>query len=219
MFNARQHFNAAVLGGAMLLLAGCSQQVRTTPSLAERSDGFEPLFDGKTLEGWDYDPRYWTVEDGIIVGDSNPTGLKWNNFAITEDAYSDFILRFSVKLISGNSGVQFRSERLSNMQVAGYQADVVPLGWGNLHEQDGRRRLIDGWTGKAEQVVDLEGWNEMEVEARGPRITLRTNGIVTADFTETDPTRPDSGIIALQLHRGESMRVLFTNIRIKRLQE
>ena len=26
------------------------------------------LFDGKTLEGWDFDPAMWRVEDGVITG-------------------------------------------------------------------------------------------------------------------------------------------------------
>ena len=63
--------------------------------------------------------------------------------------YGDFVLRWSVKLAPGsNSGVQFRSQERPRFEVAGYQADVGRLGWGNLHEQDGRRRLVDGWTGQ-----------------------------------------------------------------------
>ena len=189
----------------------------TILSELERKEGFVPLFDGKTLKGWRCDPKYWKVRDGIIIGNSHPGGLERNAFAITDKSFSDFVLRFSVKLISGNSGVQFRSEALPNFEVAGYQADAVPLGWGNLHEQNGRRKLVDGWTGKAEKAVNLKDWNEMEVQARGSRIILRTNGVVTADWTETDPAGAKSGIVALQMHRGEPMEVWFTNIRIKPL--
>ena len=124
-----------------------------------------------------------------------------------------------MKFVSGNTGVQFRSRELDNYAVAGYQADVVPLGWGNLHEQDGRRRLVDGWPGKAELAANVRDWNETEVIARGPHIVLKTNGTVTADYTETDKSIPTTGIIALQLHRGEPMEVQFTNIRIKVLDE
>ena len=34
--------------------------------------GFVPIFDGKTLNGWDGDPRYWRVENGEIVGETTP---------------------------------------------------------------------------------------------------------------------------------------------------
>lgn len=183
----------------------------------ERREGFIPLFDGTTLRGWRYDPRLWTVRDGTIVGSTYPTPLAVNSCAIADGRYSDFILRFSVKFVSGNSGVQFRSLELPNFEVAGYQVDIVPLGWGNLHEQNGRRRLVDGWTKKAEYAVNLQDWNDMEVQARGRRIILKTNGVITADYLETDESVPLTGIIALQLHRETLMEVQFTNIRIKPL--
>lgn len=189
----------------------------TMLSEAERAEGFVPLFNGKNLDGWRYAPKLWKVQDGIIIGDTRPDGLKTNSCAISELAYDDFILRYSVKLVDGNSGVQFRSIEWPDFQVAGYQQDVVPGGWGNLHEQEGRRRLVDGWTGKAEQVVQLQDWNDMEIVAKGKHIVLKTNGLVTADWMEGDDTKPAVGIIGLQLHREIMMQVQFTNIRIKPL--
>lgn len=186
-------------------------------SEAERRDGFVPLFDGRTLNGWRFDARLWRVQDGLIIGSIHPAPLQVNSCAIADGQYGDFVLRFSVKFVSGNTGVQFRSQELPAFEVAGYQADIVPMGWGNLHEQNGRRRLVDGWTGKAEHVVNLKDWNDMEVTARGRRIILKTNGLITADYMETDNTRPVTGIIALQLHRETLMEAQFTNIRIKLL--
>jgi len=29
--------------------------------------GFQPMFDGKSLKGWEGDPTYWRVEDGAIT--------------------------------------------------------------------------------------------------------------------------------------------------------
>lgn len=189
----------------------------TMPSELEILDGFFPLCDGHTLSEFHYDPKLWTIKDGVIIGCSRPEGLKANSFATMTRSFGDFIMRFSVKLVSGNSGVQFRSQQLPGFEVAGYQADVVDKGWGNLHEQNGRGRLVDGWTGKAEKCVNLKDWNEMEIEARGPRIILRANGVVTADYTESDPKVPREGVIALQLHRGEPMEVHFANLRVKPL--
>ncbi|MGB0290716.1 MAG: family 16 glycoside hydrolase, partial [Opitutales bacterium] len=37
------------------------------------SEDYRVLFDGKTLEGWDGDPRFWRVEDGSIVGETTDT--------------------------------------------------------------------------------------------------------------------------------------------------
>src|SRR3989442_7600941 len=32
--------------------------------------GFDPIFDGKALTGWDSDAAYWRVNDGAIVGET-----------------------------------------------------------------------------------------------------------------------------------------------------
>lgn len=189
----------------------------TCPSELETHDGFEPLFDGKTLTGWHCENEYWTVRDGCLIGDTKPKAPDKYSYAITDKTYGDFVLRWSVKLVLGNSGVQFRSEELPKFEVAGYQADIVLNGWGNLHEQNGRRRLVDGWTGKAAKAINPKDWNDMEVVAKGPHITIKVNGVVTADYTEADASRPKSGVIALQLHKGEPTEVWFTNVRIKRL--
>ena len=46
----------------------------TEPSPLDLNDheGYVSMFDGKTLDGWDGNPRFWRVEDGAIVGESTP---------------------------------------------------------------------------------------------------------------------------------------------------
>ena len=34
--------------------------------------GFKPIFDGKSLAGWEGDPKYWRVENGCLVGEITP---------------------------------------------------------------------------------------------------------------------------------------------------
>src|SRR4051794_914601 len=46
-------------------------------------DGWESIFDGKTLDKWDGNPDFWRVEDGAITGETTadkPT--KGNTFII-----------------------------------------------------------------------------------------------------------------------------------------
>ena len=46
-------------------------------------DGFVPIFDGKTLAGWEGDPKYWRAADGIMTGEVTPeTLLRSNTFLI-----------------------------------------------------------------------------------------------------------------------------------------
>src|SRR5688572_13959289 len=85
------------------------------------------LFDGKTLDGWNGDKNYWSVEDGAITGRTTPEKkLKHNTFLIWKGGkLKDFELKLKYKLASGNSGVQYRSHDDGGHRVSGYQADIV----------------------------------------------------------------------------------------------
>jgi hypothetical protein len=179
-------------------------------------DGFVSLFNGRNLDGWDGDPRMWSVRDGMIVGHTEGVAMTDNSFLISKESYGNFDLRVEMKLRNHNSGIQFRSERLPNWVVRGYQADAAQDNyWGNVYEEKGRGTLVDGWKGKGEKAVKLNGWNEYEILCDGDHIRLTLNGTVTADFH--DSTRPE-GIIAFQLHRGPPMEVYFRNVQIKVLK-
>lgn len=189
----------------------------------EKKEGYILLFNGRNLDGWEGNPALWSVEDGAIVGttDSHPT--RENTFLIYRDRFSDFILRFDIKLRNHNSGVQFRSTRLPDFVVRGYQADASEVGdrsaWGNFYEEKGRGRNVmkapdEGWL-KARSVVRHGDWNSYEVFAQGNRMRLTFNGVQTIDLTD-DQSR--EGVIALQLHAGTPMRVEFRNIRLKALR-
>jgi hypothetical protein len=74
-----------LLWGLMICFSAgpaAAQQVYPKPA-GEDETGFEPIFDGKTLDGWEGDPKYWRVEDGCLVGEVTPeTLLKQNTFII-----------------------------------------------------------------------------------------------------------------------------------------
>jgi ribosome modulation factor len=181
-------------------------------------DGFQPLFNGKNLDGWDGDPRLWSVKDGMIVGSTEGTPLEYNSFLITKKTYANFILKAQAKLRNHNSGIQFRSEEVPGLKwaVRGYQADMAENNyWGCIYEERGTRGiLVNGWKDKAEKVVKLTDWNDLELLCDGDHINLKVNGLETADLH--DSAKLD-GIIALQLHKGPPMQVYFRNIEIKEL--
>ncbi len=92
-------------------------------------EGFEQIFDGETLDGWEGDPVYWSVENGNLKGEVTPeTLLKNNTFIIYQDDQpDDFELKLEVKIAeSGNSGINYRSEKIDTIPHAlrGYQADI-----------------------------------------------------------------------------------------------
>ena len=90
-------------------------------------DQFVPIFDGKTLEGWDGNPDLWSVKDGVIHGETTPEKpTKINTFLISEAAgqLKDFELKLKFQIENGNSGVQYRSKEFDKFRITGYQAEV-----------------------------------------------------------------------------------------------
>ncbi len=182
----------------------------------ERRQGVELLFNGHDLAGWEGDPAMWFVEDGKIVGSTDSAPLTTNSFLISQKEYSDFEFDFDVKLRNGNSGVQFRSERLPERLVRGYQADIAEgKGWGSLHgERLPGGLIMDGWQDKAEHLV-RPGWNHVAIYCRGYLIRIAVNGRVMTDVRNPGAL---SGVFALQLHRGPPMRVEYRNLKLRRLR-
>ena len=89
------------------------------------------LFDGKTLAGWQGNPKLWRVEDGAITGESTDDApLKHNEFLIWDGEVGDFVLKLKFRIEGRgvqNSGIQYRSQRhpdVGKYVVGGYQADI-----------------------------------------------------------------------------------------------
>lgn len=197
--------------GALFLATALWAQ---TPS----EKGFKPLFDGKTLDGWEGDTRLWKAVNGEIVGSTEGNSAKQNTFLIYKGKeFANFVLRTEVKLRNHNSGIQFRSEQLPDFVVKGYQVDMAQGNWwGGIYEERGKRGvMVNGWKSKAERVVKADDWNTVEISCQGPKIEVRVNGLITAELHDDLKL---SGILALQLHTGPPMEVRFRNIRIKELK-
>jgi len=180
---------------------------------------FHPLFDGRTLDGWQGDEKLWSVADGTIVGTTDHSEIKHNSFLATTKTYKNFVLKAKFKLRDGNSGIQFRSKSFPDHVVRGYQADIADDKFiGIIYDEGGSRGVIANV--KPEEVakhVNKDDWNEYVITADGPKITLVLNGFTTVDFTETDSKGAAEGIIALQLHVGKKMRIAFKDIEIREL--
>ena len=155
----------------------------------------------------------------------------------------DFELRFSYKFSSdwGNSGVQYRSKDFGNFVVGGYQADfeVGTTYSGILYEEkmtrgvmaargekvvwgeDGKKQVVgktEKTTKEIQESIKKGDWNEYVVIVKGDHLQHFINGNQTVDVVDKDPKKQVmSGILALQLHAGPTMKVQFKNLRIKTL--
>ena len=107
-----------------------------------------PLFDGKTLDGWEGNPKLWRVEDGALTGGSLTETVTANDFLATKRDYENFIVRFKIKLTGTdgflNSGYQIRSQRVpNNSEMEGYQCDYGDPGWyGCIYDESRRNTLM-----------------------------------------------------------------------------
>jgi hypothetical protein len=74
-------------------------------------EGYQSIFDGVSLKGWDGNPKFWRVEDGAIVGESTRQNPSGNSYIAYRDMKArDFTLKFEIKVVgSGGSGFQYRS--------------------------------------------------------------------------------------------------------------
>ncbi len=125
---------------------------------SEQQDDFISLFDGNSLHEWEFDPVYWSVKEGAIVGEITPeTVLKNNTFIIWKGGeLGDFELKADFWISEkGNSGVQYRSERFTEVPYAlrGYQADIDG---GNLYtgqNYEERKRTTLAYRGQKTQIA------------------------------------------------------------------
>lgn len=183
------------------------------------------IFDGKTFKGWEGDTiKTWKIKDGAIVGGFADIKVPHNDFLCTIRSYDNFILKFKVKLTGKvgfvNSGVQFRSQRLKEpaYEMVGYQADYGEGYWGTLYDESRRNKTLAGQDPKRTQkFIKIDDWNDYELRAEGRRIRIFINGKQTTDYTETDLSIPQSGIIGLQVHSGGITQVFFKDMIITEL--
>jgi hypothetical protein len=230
---------------ALLLtdLSARAQQIYPTPATNDTA-GFQLIFDGKTLNGWEGDPKYWRVENGCLVGEVTPeTLLKQNSFIIWRGGTTrDFELKVEYRVSAkGNSGINYRSVQITNSPFAmrGYQSDIDGANkyTGQNYEEkgrtflamrgdisrvdaDGKARII-GSVGDKDALaafIKSEDWNEVHLIVRGNTMTHLINGHVMSVVVDDDPTnRKLDGLLGVQVHVGPPMKIEYRNFRLKQL--
>jgi hypothetical protein len=188
---------------------------------AAGEEGFEPLFDGHSLDGWEGNVKIFRVDQGAIVGGTLTERIARNEFLCTKSDYADFELRLKFKVLGkgANAGVQFRSRRIpDHHEVKGYQADLGDGWWGSLYDESRRNKILAVADAAAvKQVLKRDDWNDYTIRCQGPRIQLWINGQPTVDYTESDQGIEQNGLIGLQIHGGGPSEARYKDIRIKKL--
>lgn len=180
---------------------------------AEGASGWTPLFDGKSLDGWHkIGVGDWAVEDGAIVGRKMASEKDYGHL-VTDKKFKDFALRLKFKALKGNSGLYFRVEETGFSGISGFQAEIDPRkDVGGLYETNGRAWVVQPSPEDVAKYFKPDEWNEMVITAVGGDVTVTINGTKSAEIKD-DPGRRE-GRIALQLHGGNDMLVMFKDIEI-----
>ena len=210
---------------------------------AEAGDGFRPLFNGKTLEGWTQHggKAKYEIDNGEIIGTSVPNTP--NSFLCTEKLYGDFELELEFKVDPLlNSGVQIRSSvyekptvveingkkrKFPADRVHGYQVEIDPSDrayTGGIYDEARRGWLNDlSKNEPARKAFKQNEWNKFRIVCNGDSIKTWLNGVPAADLKDS-LTPPPRGLISLQVHgvgkdqNKVGKQVRWRNIRIKELK-
>ena len=173
-----------------------------TPNMlseAEKNEGFELLFDGKTLDGWhgfqkDTLSPDWKVEDGAITLDMayNPDSSRQyaslQSDLVTDQDFGDFELQMEWKISPcGNSGIIYRSveeEKYHATYVTGPEMQVLdddchPDGKIEKHRSSD---LYDLVTANPRPVKPVGEWNQVKLVAKGNHIEHWLNGEKVVDI-------------------------------------
>lgn len=188
---------------------------------AAQSDGWVSIFDGKTLDGWkaSENPATFRVEDGTLVVDGPRAHLFYVG-PVGNHSFTNFEWKADVMTMPGaNSGMYFHTE----FQEGGWPAKGYEVQVNNSHT-DWRR------TGGLYAIVDVKEapakdneWFTQHITVVGKKVTIKVNGVVTAEYTEPDNVErpPDmagrrlgSGTVAIQGHDPKS-KVVYKNIMVK----
>jgi hypothetical protein len=176
--------------GAGLLVAR-----RGEASSAVSEKGFVPLFDGRTLDGWAYgtkkdgEPRKvgegYAVVDGAIVCSKESGGDLY-----TEAEYGDFVFRFEFRLsANANNGIGIRTPMIGDAAYVGMEIQVLDDGgdqYKTLRPAQYHGSIYDVVPARRGHQRRIGQWNQEEITARGPQITVRLNGKVIVDANVDD---------------------------------
>ncbi len=172
----------------------------------KHKDDWQPMFDGKSLDGWKVSdhPESWTVKDGVIHGDGPGSYLFYMNVKCFNCEF-----KADVKIgHEGNSGMFFRSP--FSKSPRDYEAQID-----SSHRDPVRTGSLYHFANILEVLVPDDTWFTQRIVVEGNHIQVFVNDKQTVDFIDEKNTKTD-GLFALQQHNAGSI-VEFKNLMYKTL--
>ncbi len=178
--------------------------------------GYQSVFDGQSLGGWECDPpeliSHWKAEEGLLVGENTDMegSILW-----TTRPYTDFEIDLEYRVLSDDydSGIFIRG--LSHQVQIGISRSLQEDLTACIYAPTDDRGKYPGKTDRVPEVHRPGEWNQLRVIATGKRIQTFLNDEPMVDYTGV--VLEEEGPIGLQLHGGVHMAIQFRDVRIREL--
>lgn len=217
----RRTFFVAVLLFGFAALVYAENVVGVEVSKQEAEQGFAPLFDGKSLDGWQGATKGYVAENGLLI--CKPGGA-----IFTDKEYSDFAFRFEFKLeANGNNGVGIRTPAKGNPAYLGMEIQILDdsgdIHKGKLKPYQYHGSIYGVVPSKQGHMKPVGEWNSEEILCHGSHVRVTLNDVVIVDafldkIEKTIDGQPHPGLQNKKGHigfLGHGSRVEFRNIRVK----
>ena len=188
---------------------------------------FVPLFNGKSLDGWEGAVEGYTVKDGMLVCREGAIGN-----LLTKQEFSDFELSFEFLLApDANNGLAIRAPLEGDAAYVGMELQIIDnetKKYGELQDFQYHGSLYGVAPALRGHQKPAGEWNKQEVHCVGRNITVTLNGTKILDV-DLDKVAPNGETIDHKDHPGLARksgrvgflshgdRVSFRNIMIKDL--
>lgn len=199
-------------------------------SVCAADEGWMPLFDGKTLDGWKASEKGgFKVVDGTIRFEGDRSHLFYNGSVRNAD-FKNFELQAEVWTEKGaNSGIYFHTAyQEKDFPTKGFEVQVANTHVG--HDGYVERKKTASLYGIRNIYETLQKdyeWFTLHITVRGKRVQVRLNDQLLVDYVQPvnpvpDPHYPgrllSHGTFAFQGHDYDS-KVAYRNIRVKPLPD
>ncbi|NND99746.1 MAG: DUF1080 domain-containing protein [Pirellulaceae bacterium] len=178
------------------------------PSLAN-ADEPTTLFDGKSLDAWEYSPGGWVIDPEsnammckmeTVRAKNGTERVKGMGYIWSKETYGDFVLTLSYKLSpSANSGVFFRTDKDNPVQ-GGFEVQLTDdVGFQKVKGKKDPKNLngafYDCQAASGNPANPVGQWNDLKLTVHGSKLTIEINGQIVneadIDRWDTPQKNPD----------------------------
>ena len=171
-------------------LGGCA-------NMASQDSSWTTLYDGNSnLNGWtQVGDANWRLQDGLLQADF--LSSKGPSYLVSKKVYNDYQIHAEFWVDSEtNSGIFIRCQDPAKIDAAlCYEVNI----WDTRPDPSyGTGAIVD--VAKVNPMPKAGGqWNTMEITAKGSQLTVKLNGVVTANVSDSKHAK---GNVALQYGSG-----------------